>query len=125
RALLRIDRHIDAETGFQCKDAQGIAFHDVTIDTKKGPALTCVNTRNLEIDGFRTGKAHADAAVIDLTDVQGVYIHGCWAGPETGVFLSLKGQASRDVMLQANHLGSASVSVAVDEAVPTSAVKKE
>jgi len=119
------DINIDAETGFQCKDAQGIAFHDVTIDTQKGPALTCVNTRNLEIDGFRTGKPHADAAVIDLTDVQEVYIRGCWAGPETGTFLSLKGQASRDVMLQANHLGSASVPVAVDEAVPTSAVKKE
>jgi hypothetical protein len=118
------DINIDADTGFQCKEAQGITFHDVTIDTKKGPALTCVNTKDLEIDGFRTGRPHADAAVIDLTDVQEVYIHGCWAGPETGTFLALKGQASRDVMLQANHLDQARSPVAVDEAVPTAALEQ-
>lgn len=118
------DINIDAETGFQCKDAQGVTFDRVTIDTKKGPALTCVNTRNLEIDGFRTAAPHADAAVIDLTDVQDVYIHGCWAAPETGTFLALKGPTSHGVLLQANHLDRAKSAIVVGEGVAPAALEQ-
>jgi len=54
------DINIEADTGFQCKDAEGISFHNVTINTKKGPALMCVNTQDLEIDGFRSATPHAE-----------------------------------------------------------------
>lgn len=119
------DINIDADTGFECKDAQGITFDRVTINTKKGPALKCIDTSDLEINGVRTATPHEDAPVIDLTDVQDVYVHGCRATPETGTFLALKGQASRKVILQGNYLEPAKLPFLVDEDVPGGALKQQ
>jgi len=119
------DINIDADTGFQCKDAQGIAFHNVTINTKKGPALVCVNTQDLEIDGFRTAMPHDEAAVIDLTDSRDVYMRGCWVAPGTNTFLSLQGAASRSVFLQGNHLEGATSPVITSDEFPASALQRQ
>lgn len=64
------DIKIDADTGFQCKDAQGITFERVTIDTKKG-------------------------------------------------------QATRDVLLGANHLRNAQSRVVAADEVPVSALQRQ
>ena len=121
------DINMDAETGFQCKDAKGIAFHNVTINTQKGPALKCVNTEDLEINGFRSMTPHDDAAVIDLTDVQSAYIRNCWAAPGTKTFLALKGDTSRDILMQGNYLRTktAESAVVTEEGVPASALTQQ
>ena len=112
------DINIEADTGFQCKDAQGIAFHNVTINTKKGPALVCVNTAELEINGLRSATQHEDTPIIDLTDARDVYLRNCWAAPQTDVFLALKGASSRNVFLQSNYLKGAATPVAMSEEFP-------
>ena len=111
---------IDAEAGFSCSNARHLAFRDVRIDTKKGPALLCEKVETLEIDGLRTLTPQNDSALVDLKDVAGAYIHGCRTTP--GVFLQLRGQNSRDVVLQANEFGKAASAVKMDEAVPASAL---
>ena len=80
---------IDAQTGFSCSNARQLAFRDVRIDTKKGPALLCEKVETLEIDGLRTLAPQKDSALVDLKDVAGAYIHGCRTTP--GIFLQLAG----------------------------------
>jgi polygalacturonase len=111
---------IDADKGFSCSNAKNLAFHNVRIDTKKGPALLCENLEALEIDGVRTLTPHQDSTVVNLKDVVGAYIHGCRTTP--GVFLRLQGKSSRDIVLQANEFGKAASAVKVDEGVPASAL---
>ena len=111
---------IDAQTGFSCSNARHLAFRDVRIDTKKGPALLCEKVEGLEIDGLRTLTRQEGSALVDLKDVTGAYIHGCRTTP--GTFLQLRGQGTRDIVLQANEFGKAAAAVKMDEAVPASAL---
>ncbi|MBN1362460.1 MAG: glycoside hydrolase family 28 protein [Sedimentisphaerales bacterium] len=118
------DINMDAETGFQCKDAKGVAFHDVTVNTQKGPALICENTTNLEISGFRSLTPHEGTPIISLTNVRDAYIRGCWAAPHTGTFLALKGAGSSDIFLQGNHLKRAASAVSMQDGFPESALTR-
>ncbi len=118
------DINMDAETGFQCKDAEGITFHNVTVNTQKGPALICENTTDLEIDGFRSLTPHEDAAVISLTNIRDAYIRNCWAAPKTWTFLLFKGDRSSNIFLQGNNLRAATIPTALDESLPDMAVSR-
>ncbi len=111
---------IDAEKGFSCSNAKNLAFHDVRINTQKGPALICEKVAVLEIDGIQTLAPHKDAAVVDLKDVSGAYIHGCRTTP--GIFLRLQGKSSGDIVLQANEFGQAPSAIKMDDGVPGSAL---
>jgi len=116
--------NIDAEKGFSCTDARSIAFHDVRINTKKGPALICENIAGLEIEGFQTLAPH-DGAVVDLKNVADAFIHGCRAVPGTQTFLQVRGEKSRDILLQGNDLRKASSAFKMEDAVPASALMQE
>ena len=103
---------IEAKTGFVCKDAHGIEFHHVRVDTQKGPALQCEQVCDLEIEAFKTLKPHEDTPVIALTNVQDAYVHACRATAGTGTFLSLEGSKTEAVLMQGNALGRARQAVA-------------
>jgi len=109
---------IEAEKGFSCSNAKNLAFHNVRIDTKKGPALLCEKVEALEIDGVQMLAPPKDSAVVDLKDVAGAYIHNCRTTP--GIFLQLQGKASRNIFLQANEFGKAGVKI--DESAPAAAL---
>jgi hypothetical protein len=119
------DIQIDAEKGLSCSEAKNIAFRDMRIDTKQGPALICENVAGLEIEGFGTLAPHEDAAVMDLKNVSEAFIHGCRAVPGTGTFLRVQGDMSRDILLQGNSLGKAASPFKLDESVPASAVVQD
>lgn len=116
--------HIDAEKGFSCTDAKSIAFHNVRINTKKGPALICENVTGLEIEGFQT-LAPRDGAVVDLKNVSDAFIHGCRAAPGTQIFLQVRGEKSRGILLQGNDFRQASAAIKAEDAVPASAVVQD
>ena len=116
------DIHIDADAGLSCSEAKNIAFHDVRINTKKGPALIGENIAGLEIEGFETHAPHKDCAVVDLKNASDVFLHGCRAAAGTQVFLRLQGENTRGILLQANDLSRASSEFVTDESVPASAM---
>jgi polygalacturonase len=111
---------IDADKGFSCSNAKNLTFRAIRIDTKKGPALLCEKVTALEIDGIRMLVPHKDAAVVDLQDVAGAYLHNCRTTP--GVFLQLRGPSSREIVLQANEFGQAASAIKIDEGVSASAL---
>jgi hypothetical protein len=111
---------IDADKGFSCSNAKNLVFRNLRIDTKKGPALLGEKIEGLELAGVRMLAPHPDAAVVDLKDVAGAYLHICRTTP--GVFLHLRGQSSRDILLQANGFGTVTSAVKMDEGVSTAAL---
>ncbi len=117
--------NIDAEKGFSCTDGKNITFHDMRINTKKGPALICENIVGLEIEGFQTLAPHDDGAVVDLKNVSDAFIHGCRAVPGTQTFLQVRGEKSRDVLLQGNDLRKASSAFKMEDALPASVLVQE
>ncbi len=116
---------IDAEKGFSCTDGKSIAFHDVQIDTKKGPALICENIAGLEIEGFGTLAPHDDGAVVDLKNISDAFIHGCRAISGTQTFLQVRGEKSRDILLKGNDFRKASSAFRMEEKIPASALVQE
>jgi len=116
---------IQAKTGFVCRDARGVAFRHMTINTDRGPALQCENTEDLEIEAFTTATPHADTPVIALDDVQNAYIRNCMATRNTDTFLHVAGDESSHVLIQGNNLGWAKTPVAIDPNCPAGAVVQE
>jgi polygalacturonase len=106
------DCRLKAETGFKVVDAAGIEFHNVTVDTDKGPALLADKVQDLELDRFTTTKPHPKVPVIDLRNAVRVFVHGCLAAPGTDVFLSPDESSAAQLTLEANSLSQAAVPVA-------------
>ena len=50
---------ISAAQGFLIRNAKDIRFHDVHIDTQKGPAVYGGNIEQMELSGFRSASPHA------------------------------------------------------------------
>jgi len=85
---------VSASEGFLCSWAKDVAFHDVQVDTGKGPALTARDVDGLEFDGFRTARPHPEAPVIDLNQVRDVFLRACWAARGAGAFVKIGGPSS-------------------------------
>ena len=113
---------ISANTGFTLQDVADIRLTDVQIDTKSGPAIKGERVAGLEIDGFRSGRAATEAALLDFKDVTQLWIHAARAPAGTAAFLTLRGAASRDVLLVGNDLRLARLPVAVTEGATLTSV---
>jgi polygalacturonase len=105
------DIQLDTKTGFTMKDAKGIEFHRVTINTESGPAITASATDGLEIDGVKTTKPHAGVPVIQLDKVKNVFVHDCVAAPGTETFLRVDESSADSVTLEGNNLKQAKTAV--------------
>ncbi|MBV9122220.1 MAG: glycoside hydrolase family 28 protein, partial [Planctomycetes bacterium] len=87
------DVQLDAMTGFTITDAREVGFHQVVLNTDKGPALVADRTEGLELDGLRTSRPHDKTPVVELLNVKNVFVHGCTAAPHTDVFLRVRERA--------------------------------
>ncbi len=108
---------IGAAKGFTVRNAKGIEFHDVQIDSDAGPALAGDNVEGLDLDGFRTTKPHAGAAVVDLNDARDVFVRECQTAPGTSTFLNVTGERSANVVLTGNNLRNAKQPVAGNKSI--------
>jgi len=109
--------HIEADKGFELRDAEDILLDNVTV-TCPGPALQAKSVRNLEIRRCNAPQPQADVPVIQLTDVRDAWIHGCTAAAGTGVFVGLVGEGNHDIMLAENRLSHAAKAQAPVEPAP-------
>jgi hypothetical protein len=113
---------IEAEKGFSCSNARNLAFRDVQISTKKGPALLCEKVEGLEIHGLRTLTPHEGTAVVNLKNVVGAYLRDCRRLHGGVPFLQVQGKDSQRILVQASELDPATAEVKRDEDVPASAL---
>jgi polygalacturonase len=98
------DVQLDASRGFTLTDAEDVSFHQVVINTEKGPAIVADNTNGLELSGVRTSRPHTGTPIIDLLNVRSVFIHGCSAAEGTDGFLRVREDAAGEVVLEENNL---------------------
>jgi hypothetical protein len=101
------DVHLDAAKGFTITDAADVSFHQVVVNTEKGPAIVADKTRGLELDGVRTTRPHPRTPVVDLLDVRSVFVHGCSAAAGTEAFLRVREAAVSEVVLEENNFSRA------------------
>jgi polygalacturonase len=105
------DVQLDASKGFTITDAKDVSFHQVVINTEKGPAIVADTTAGLELSGVRTTRPRDKTPVIDLRNVRSVFIHGCSAAPDTETFVRVRQEAAAEVVLEENNLSHAKKSI--------------
>jgi polygalacturonase len=101
------DIQFDAQKGATIKEAVGIEFHNVRITTKEGPALMGENINGLVIDGVKTLNPITSSATIDLKNVQNAFIYNCNVDKETAVFLRVRGDKTKNIVMRNNNLAYA------------------
>jgi len=101
------DVQLDASRGFTIMDAEDVSFQQVVINTENGPAIVADRTSGLELGSVRTSRPHPGTPVIDLLDVQSVFIHNCSAATGTDSFVRVREQAATEVVLGQNNLSRA------------------
>ncbi len=99
----------EAETGITIRNAKDIAFHNVRVNTKTGPALQAENTQRLDIDAVSSAKPINDIPLVKLTNVQDVMLRNCWLFAGANVFASINGAETKNVKLLNNEVGNATV----------------
>lgn len=97
------DIQFDAEQGATIKEAKNIEFHNVRITTRSGPSLMGENVTGLTIDGFKTMKPVDGRPVIDLQNVQDVFLYNSNPVKGTEVFLNVKGDKTKNILIKNNN----------------------
>jgi polygalacturonase len=101
------DIQFDAQKGATIKEAKNIEFHNVRITTKEGSSVIGENIDGLVIDGVRTFRPINEKATIDLNNVQNVFLYSCNPIKETGVFLQVRGEKTKSILLKNNNFAHA------------------
>jgi polygalacturonase len=93
----------EAKTGATIKEASNIEFHNATITTQQGPSVVAENVRGLTIDGVKTVRPIAGKPVIDVSNVESLFLYNCNPVKGTDVFLQLRGSTTKDVIIKGNN----------------------
>jgi polygalacturonase len=107
------DLELMQRAGLFIRNARGLRLLNVEITGQLGPALTLMDVADVEISGCTTQTPSADGPVILMHNVDGAFVHGCRANVETGVFLQVKGENTREIVLERNHLTRARQSIQI------------
>jgi polygalacturonase len=106
------DIDLVAQRGFAIKDARDVTLRGVRVDTAGGPAFSVERTAGLVLAGVGTRAPHPQTPVVDLADVQRVFLQGCAAAAGTDVFAQVRGVTSARVVVVGNDLSGARVPIA-------------
>ena len=111
------DIQFEAQTGAVIKQAKNIEFHNVRINTAVGSSLMGERVSNLVMDGIKTWKPITGKPVIDLNNVQDVFLYNCFPVKGTGVFLNINGSDTKNVTVKGNNFLYAEKPLVKDDAV--------
>ncbi len=95
-----------------------LRLHNVEVSGQLGPALRLVDSTDVEINACTSRTPANDAPIVQMSNVDGAFVHGCLAHAETNVFLSVHGADSRGIVLRGNHLARARQPIHTAEEVP-------
>jgi polygalacturonase len=111
------DIQFDAKTGATIKEASNISFHNVRITTQQGASITAENVKGLTLDGIKTLRPISGMPVVDLNNVQDVFIYNSFPVKGTDVFLNVKGSNTQQVTFKGNNFRYAAKPLVKDDAV--------
>jgi polygalacturonase len=97
------DIQFHANTGATIKMANGIEFNNVKINTKQGAAISAENVQDLTINNVKTMTPLSGSPVISLNNTGNVFLYNCSPVKGTEVFLQLKGNETKDIVIKGNN----------------------
>jgi polygalacturonase len=98
------DIQFNCQRGITIKEARNISFHNVTVTTKEGPALSVESGATIEIQNVKSLRPVPDVPLILMNNTSNVFINNCWPTPDTDVFVEFKGEQTDRVILKSNNL---------------------
>jgi len=110
------DINMNAQTGFSIANARQIEFHNVQVNAKIGSALKGDNIEQLTVDGLKTYSPNA-SAVIDLKNVNGLFLYNAFPIANTIKYLKLGGSGTKNITLGNNNFGGSTNMVSKDTEV--------
>ena len=116
------DIQFDAQRGVTIKEAKNIEFHNVTITTTEGSALVAENVSGLTIDNVKTMKPIGDKPLMDMNNVQDVFVYNCNPIKNTDVFLQLKGKDTKGITIKSNNFKNVQKPLMKDDSVTENVV---
>ena len=111
--------------GFFCRHAKGVNFRNVRLATSAADhrhAMVLDDVEDCVIDSMDAPFAPNAGAMIRLNDSRDVFLRHCRPPVGTDMFLDVRGQRTREVLLLANDLSRAKKAVSKAPDVPDSAV---
>ena len=111
--------------GVFVRNARRLRLHNVEIAGQSGPAIRLIDATDVELSAVSTRTPAAETPVIQLTNIDTAFVHGCRAQSETDVFLSVEGEATQEIALRGNHLARARKPVVIALDVSTDAISEK
>jgi len=111
--------------GFYCRHVRGLKMTDVQLQLAgedKRHAVALEDVWNATVDGLDVPHSNGAASLVRLGDVQNAMIRGCTPPEGTGLFLLLRGAASKAVTLAANDFSGVRTVMQVGADVPKGTV---
>ncbi|MNT17701.1 Glycosyl hydrolases family 28 [compost metagenome] len=97
------DINLEAKSGFSISNATDIELHNVSVNTQIGAAVKALKVNNLIIDGLKSNKIPANAAVVDLTNVSDLFLYNAFPSAEINNYLKLSGAETKNIFLGNNN----------------------
>ncbi len=114
--------------GFYVRHAKEISLNNIDLSFEEAdhrPALSCEDVQQMRISGLAAMGCLEGDALIRLQDTADVLIHGCRPTSEIGLFLSVRGKASKRISVLSNDLRAASYAGESGDDVPADAIQFE
>lgn len=116
------DINIDAKTGFEIDKAQNILLSDVSVNTEIGASFKISDSREMRINNVFTTKPLAEKPVIEMKNVQGAFITGCFPVSGSSAFLKLAGADTNNIILTNNYTERLTTPIMTGDEVKNEAV---
>jgi len=116
------DVQFDAKTGANIKAANNVEFNNVRISTKEGSSIIAQDVKNLTLNGIKTLTPVAGSPAIVLNNTENAFISNCSPVKGTDIFLQLKGEQTKDIILKGNNFRFAKTPVSKESSVTESIV---
>lgn len=119
------DVHADAENGFTVQKAKDIAFHNMQVNTSKGPSFKISDASGIELDNVKSERPLLNMPVIALSNVTDAYVHNSWAAKATDIFLQVKGPQTKNITLKYNNFLHAAKPLVKEEDVKENIIMEQ
>jgi polygalacturonase len=82
--------NMTAQDGFKVETAANIRFHNIDFAVEKGAALTVAHAKNIVLDNIRTKSPRTNQAIVELNQVDNVFINNCFQLTPADIFCKAK-----------------------------------
>jgi hypothetical protein len=114
--------------GLYARHVNGLRLSKVHIEARKPdprPLLVCDDVKNLDAVGLSGTGPGNGSPLLQLTDVDGAFLHGSRAPVNTGLYARIAGGRSSDIVIHGNDLSQAERVVETAAGASASAVSSE